>query len=241
MNKANKILANRSSLRSKLLEVQETTSFQSVEWKREWNCSFFGRDWSFVSFLEGKKDQEGIAQRLCHQAETERLDPDLNMHEEVNEDEVVVIIGLDESGEENGEQEDGTADSSEQGTDEEGVSSKKRRIQYKYNPLSFCITRWYSAWTVMCRLYGLWDTIMALPESYGSDPNVKTADVSDLVATMEGLEKNDLFNVISFLKPLVEGIDYCQKDDTYHLDVGEMLQSVFSFYEEHSGDERGRE
>ena len=93
----------------------------------------------------------------------------------------------------------------------------------------------------MCRFYGLWDAIMALPEFCGSDPNVKTADVSDLVAAVEGLEKNDLFNVISFLKPLVEGIDYCQKDGTYHLDVGEMLQSVFSFYEEHSGDERGRE
>ncbi len=234
MNKANKILANRSSLRSKLLEVQETIPFQSVDWKREWNCPFFGRDWSLVSLLERTRDQEGVVQRLCHRAETESLDRDLNMQEELSEDdEAVVMIVLDETGEEDGEQEDGT--------DQEGSRTKKRRIHYKYAPLSFCVTRWYSAWTVMCRFYGLWDAIMALPEFCGSDPNVKTADVSDLVAAVEGLEKNDLFNVISFLKPLVEGIDYCQKDGTYHLDVGEMLQSVFSFYEEHSGDERGRE
>lgn len=234
MNKANKILANRSSLRSKLLEVQEAFPFQSVEWKREWNCPFFGRDWSLVSLLERTRDQEGVVQRLCHRAETERLDRDLNMQEELSEDdEAVVMIALDETGEEDGEQEDGT--------DQEGANNKRRRIQYKYAPLSFCVTRWYSAWTVMCRFYGLWDAIMALPEFCGSDPNVKTADVSDLVAAVEGLEKNDLFNVISFLKPLVEGIDYCQKDGTYHLDVGEMLQSVFSFYEEHSGDKRGRE
>lgn len=40
------------------------------------------------------------------------------------------MIALDESGEENGEQEDRTADSSQHGTDQEGISSKKRRIQY---------------------------------------------------------------------------------------------------------------
>lgn len=40
------------------------------------------------------------------------------------------MIALDESGEENGEQEDRTADSSQHGTDQEGTSSKKRRIQY---------------------------------------------------------------------------------------------------------------
>ena len=46
----------------------------------------FGRDWSLVSFLEGKKEQEGVVQRLCHRAETERLDPALNMQEEVSDD-----------------------------------------------------------------------------------------------------------------------------------------------------------
>lgn len=95
----------------------------------------FDRDWSPVSFLERTRDQEGVAQRLCHRAETERLDRDLNMQEEVSEDdEAVVMIALDESGEENGEQEDRTTDSSEDGTDQEGASSKKRRIQYIFCP-----------------------------------------------------------------------------------------------------------
>lgn len=89
----------------------------------------FDRDWSPVSFLERTRDQEGVAQRLCHRAETERLDRDLNMQEEVSEDdEAVVMIALDESGEENGEQEDGT--------DQEGASSKKRRIQYIICPFA---------------------------------------------------------------------------------------------------------
>lgn len=227
MNKANKILANRSSLRSKLLEVQKTIPFQSVAWKKEWNCSFFGMDWYNISSLEGKKGQEGLAQRLCHLAETERIELDRGTREDSEDEECLMTIDLDEDGE-------------QEESEDEIICSKKRRTEHEYSPLSFCITRWYSAWTVMTRFYGLWDAIMALPEFCGTDSNDKT-DLRDLVAAAEGLEKNDLFNVISFLKPLVEGIDYCQRDDIFHLNVGEMLQSVFSFYEEHSGDKRGRE
>jgi len=57
----------------------------------------------------------------------------------------------------------------------------------------------------MCRFYSLWDAINELVELIKIDPEANKADKHDLTDAMQGLDKEILFRVISFLKPLYRG------------------------------------
>ena len=68
-------------------------------------------------------------------------------------------------------------------------------------PLSFCETHWYSAWSVMERFYSIRNSLTASQNHLTRCQHFSFTDE----------DANELLNLLHFLKPLVDGINYCQK------------------------------
>ena len=106
---------------------------------------------------------------------------------------------------------------------------------HHYTLLSFCETRWYSAWLVMSRFLSLFGALTALKENMlesrsGYDPKQK----KEFVAAMDTIDKKELTKVVHFLRPLVQGIDFCQQDSSLQLDVVPMINSLLGYYQKHT-------
>ena len=57
---------------------------------------------------------------------------------------------------------------------------------------------------------------------------------------INSIDDDDLLRVIHFLYPLVQGIDYCQRNDSMQLDIVPMIESIRRFYKKHSSDSENR-
>ena len=55
--------------------------------------------------------------------------------------------------------------------------------------------------------------------------------VQGIVDERLGCAKEDIFRVISFLKTIVDGIDYFQSTMAHHIDVSHILNSLLLFYQ----------
>lgn len=234
MNAANKLAANKGAFRSELCRIQEKTPLKPIRWKAEWSCMFFSigngnglpidnmdntRLLDSLFDRQKKDNQDSMLKRVIEESAAENSDDEMESigveeNETVDDSRTEEITGADD-------------DSNEE------PSSKKRRVTKQYHLLSFCPTRWYSAWLVMCRFYSLWDALQELKEECLQTNSLRSSDARAFVNAMNEIDKEKLFRVISFLKPLVEGIDYCQSDSTLHIDVCSMLDAISSFYEEH--------
>ena len=106
----------------------------------------------------------------------------------------------------------------------EGGELKRRILNLK----SYVPTRWYSAWSVMYRFYQLYDAIsMLASELYEEEDN------DDLLTTLDVLNKGNISKVLYFLRPIVEGIDYFQRDDTIQANVLPVILSIKNYLKSH--------
>lgn len=117
---------------------------------------------------------------------------------------------------------------------ESGHPEKRRRVEKPYSLRTFCPVRWYSAWTVMCRFYELFEAITRLRIECYVDEKLKKNGGTLLCASLEGIRKEDVFKIISFLKPIVDGIDFFQRTMAHHIDVSHILNNLLLFYQQHT-------
>ena len=86
------------------------------------------------------------------------------------------------------------------------------------------MTRWYSAWTVMKRFYSLREALFVLKDE--CETNKKYKSHKDFVKSMENINRYELH----FLRPLVQAIDYFQRDSSLHIDVLPVLNRLREYY-----------
>ena len=106
-----------------------------------------------------------------------------------------------------------------------------------YRLRSFCVTRWYSAWLVMSRFYSLRHALRKLGERMEVNKSLCTESIrTKYKNALDRIDDEALIRVIHFLYPLVQGIDYCQRNDSMQLDILPMIESIRNFYRNHSAD-----
>ena len=116
------------------------------------------------------------------------------------------------------------------GDEDSGPAQKRRRTTGVYHLLSFCEIRWCSSWSVMCRFYSLFPALLALLEKCRSVKYFKDNGGAEFKREMERIKKTSLRKVIHYLRPLAQGIDFCQSDSTIHTDVIPLLNALKAFY-----------
>ena len=82
----------------------------------------------------------------------------------------------------------------------------------------------------MCRFYSLFPALLALLEKCRSVKYFKDNGGAEFKREMERIKKASLRKVIHYLRPLAQGIDFCQSDSTIHTDVIPLLNALKAFY-----------
>lgn len=122
-------------------------------------------------------------------------------------------------------------------TGREGFQEKRRKGTRVYKLLSFCETRWYSCWTVMVRFFTLIKALTVLMYRCEQSKYLLSSGGKEFVAAMKKVKRGELYAAIHYLKPLVQGIIFCQGDSTIHMDVEPLMNALERFYQEHSAPE----
>ena len=97
---------------------------------------------------------------------------------------------------------------------------------HHYSLLSFCETCWYSAWLVMSRFLSLFGALTALKENMESRNEYDPKQKKEFVTAMEAIDKKELTKVVHFLRPLVQCIDFCQRDSSLQIDIVPMINGL---------------
>ena len=104
-----------------------------------------------------------------------------------------------------------------------------------YRLREFCVTRWFSAWLVMHRFYCLFDALRHLATEMTSDATLYRGEKRDkFIKVMEDLNPDVISRALHYLYPIVQGINYCQKDSTLQMDISPMMDHLQQFYRLHS-------
>lgn len=100
---------------------------------------------------------------------------------------------------------------------------------------SFCVTRWFSSWLVMERVCSLYQPLLRL------NLMIETGEIAlpeekreQFITAMMAIDETMLLRACCFLFPLVQGINYCQRDSTLQMDIPPMMESIHGFYMNHS-------
>ena len=104
--------------------------------------------------------------------------------------------------------------------------SKRVRVYAHHKLRSFCEVRWYSAWMVMARFYELYESLITV-SLLRDFIDQKT---KDFITAMEKIKKEELLRALHYLYPLVEAINYCQKDTTSTMEVIPLIRSLYEYY-----------
>ena len=108
-----------------------------------------------------------------------------------------------------------------------------------YRLREFCITRWFSAWLVMHRFYSLFEALSSLASDMEQDSSLYTGPKrNEFIAAMRDIDIDMVLRALHYLLPIVQGIDYCQRDNTLQMDIAPMMGYVQEFYCTHSLHER---
>ena len=105
--------------------------------------------------------------------------------------------------------------------------SKRVRVYSHHKLRSFCEVRWYSAWMVMARFYELYEALITVSLLRSGSRDQKT---KDFITAMEKIKKEELLRALHYLYPLVEAINYCQKDTTSTKEVIPLIRSLYDYY-----------
>ena len=88
----------------------------------------------------------------------------------------------------------------------------------------FSEIRWVSAWMVMYQFYVMWNGITRLRLMTNDD------QYPEFVNAFDSIDKSHLQYVIQLLYPLVEGIDYCQRDLNHSVDGMVIINKLRDYY-----------
>ncbi len=133
------------------------------------------------------------------------------------------------------EQQDASNQDSDDDSDEEGQVNAVASRTKTYKLKDFCVTRWYSAWLVMNRFYSLLEALDALVREMEEDESFyKGPKRATFINTLRSIDEGELRRALHFLYPLVQGIDYCQYDQSLQIDIAPMIDAIKEFYMEHS-------
>ena len=116
---------------------------------------------------------------------------------------------------------------------EQGITSGIVEIPKPHHLVTFCTTRWYSAWLVMKRFYEVLPAIRRVVEDLerGSDSFLSSASKEKLLA-VHGINDDELLKIVYMFWPIVEAIDYLQSNSALQVDVYPVLSSIISDYSE---------
>ena len=124
--------------------------------------------------------------------------------------------------------------------EEDPLVNQNRKKNHKYKLLEYCVTRWYSCWLVMLRFYCLYDAIEELLRQIEmGNVSVKSTIKEKLKQSKNGLSKEVIHDVLHLLFPLVQGIDYCQRDSSVSMTVGPLMDEILQFLLEYSNERNG--
>lgn len=115
--------------------------------------------------------------------------------------------------------------------------SKLVRVYAHHKLRSFCEVRWYSAWMVMARFYELYESLITVSLLRSGSRDQKT---KDFITAMEKIKKEELLRALHYLYPLVDAINYCQKDTTSTMEVIPLIRSLLKPETQKIFDERFR-
>ena len=105
---------------------------------------------------------------------------------------------------------------------------------HKYCLLTFCETRWYSAWLVMCRFFSLFSALTALRDDMEESQKGYDAKLKAIfIDAMSNINKRQLLKLIHFLPPLLQGIHFCQRDSTLQIHIVSIINTLQDFYMDH--------
>ena len=105
--------------------------------------------------------------------------------------------------------------------------SKRVRVYSHHKLRSFCEVRWYSAWMVMARFYELYEALITVSLLRSGSRDQKT---KEFITAMGKVKKEELLRALHYLYPLVEAINYCQKDTTSTKEVIPLIRSPYDYY-----------
>ena len=104
-----------------------------------------------------------------------------------------------------------------------------------YRLIEFCVTRWFSAWIVMHRFYSLFEALSSLASDIEQDGSLFTGPKrKDFIMAMKKIDSDLVLRALHFLLPIVQGIDYCQRDGALQMDIAPMMGYIQEFYSTHS-------
>lgn len=96
-----------------------------------------------------------------------------------------------------------------------------------YHLVTFCVTRWYSAWLVMKRFYEVLPAIRVVVNDLKQGKYSFLSDNSrKALLAVEMIEDEKLMKVVQLLWPIVEAIDYLQSNSALQIDVLPVLTSI---------------
>lgn len=124
--------------------------------------------------------------------------------------------------------------------EEDPLVNQNRKKNHKYKLLEYCVTRWYSCWLVMLRFYCLYDAIEELLKQIEKGTiDVKSGVKDKLQRCYDGLSKTALHDALHLLFPLVQGIDYCQRDSSISMTIGPLMDEILQFLLKYTNEEYG--
>lgn len=227
------------------MELQKNHPLKEIQWKEEWSCSLFRRIVGFISTLESSKYSDlQLIEKMNELTEfalsfdrdyqpTELTTDDTNVDSEENNDDMEyddpTRTCINGTGEEYSSFIECVMDT------EEEVIDVDTEYKHSYSLLTFCPTRWYSAWSVMVRFYSLFDALSALQMECSSG-RLKKNDGGLFGRYMERIDKEELLKIVHYLRPLVQAINFFQSDNTTQWDVLPIFNELILFYSSKTSD-----
>lgn len=234
----NDMVTGSVKLTKALDEIQKDIPGRDVRWNKKWYCTFFRYCSSFVLVIEstpaGDDDisnaiavyneitnEENAEAAWSAEIPSTSVGDDTSdeeyvddYYEEDNADEVIVIEG-------------------------EGNVAVRVEMPLKEGKIlrlkKFCITRWFSSWLVMERLCSLYRPLLELLSMVERGVIALSKEKTMLFTkAMNAIDETTLTCACCFLYPLVQGINYCQRDSTLQMDILPMMESIHSFYMKHT-------
>ena len=178
-----------------------------------------------IVYDSNSDEDDDSVQQMETEEEKEKVDDEVDEEDtDDNEEEVCLLDIVNES-----ENEEEKCSSNE----EEHLTTGNMEIPKPHHLVTFCTTRWYSAWLVMKRFYEVLPAIRKVVTDLerGSYSFLSSASKDKLLA-VNNIDDDELKKVVYMLWPIVEAIDYLQSNSSPQVDVFPVLSSLISDYSE---------
>ena len=129
--------------------------------------------------------------------------------------------------------EDESEDESCSFNEEKRATTGKVEVPKPHHLVTFCTTRWYSAWLVMKRFHEVLPAIRRVIEDLeGGSYSFLSSRSREKLLAVNYVDEDELKKVVYMLWPIVEAIDYLQSNSALQVEVYPVLSTIISDYSE---------